>query len=320
MATKQRTKRSTVVASTKRKQRFSRRTSLLIAALATGFTGLALMLSTSAADQSIRFASYNVRTSTLNNNRWGDNNSFYDADDARRMKGIAKVIQDRGLSLLAAQEVREKERAGMLNNLSGWNATGVKDNGETVIFWRNDVWEIQGQAQTYRVRIDNDTTRPQVYALFQHKISKQKVYVFDVHYAAGDRANLRLEAAKESVAKIRATAIQNNIPFILAGDMNENDRVRGGVVDYLNSTGIMKYSRYVAKEKFHNDCDTHNGKAGLQGLQECGRANGGSHIDHVWVSQRQSVGVNIYNVYATSETSRISDHNPLITAISFSNN
>jgi len=65
----------------------------------------------------IRFATYNVRTSNLNNAAWGDRHVGWDANDGARMERIADEIADQELTVVAAQEMRGNERNAVLARL-----------------------------------------------------------------------------------------------------------------------------------------------------------------------------------------------------------
>ncbi|MQA05465.1 MAG: hypothetical protein GEV07_23010 [Streptosporangiales bacterium] len=256
----------------------------------------------------VRFATYNVRTSHLNNKWAGDPDAKYDRDDAARMERVATFIKNKNLHIIAVQEVRHDERRGIMKHLpKNFYASGVKGRSDTAIIWNAKAWKHLDTGR-FDVRIRKTVTRPQVWMKLQHRRSGQRI-VSSLHLAAGDkREHLRIAGAERTVRKMRRVA--NGLPFVVAGDINGNDRTRGRMGAYRVFKGAgLTYTRYLPKYRFGNHCDSHNGRAG-HGKQEC-RANGrGSHIDMVFVSKALRVGS--YNLVANARTSRTSDHNPLI--------
>lgn len=266
-----------------------------------------------AAPVGVRFATYNVRTGSLNNSWAGDNDAVYDREDGIRMRGVASMIKDRKLDLVSVQEVRNPERNGILAHLpQNFHATGVVGRSDTAVIWNSNVWEALGTGR-YAVPVRAGITRPQVWVKLRHRQSGQRLVVFSVHFAAGDREAFRIEAARRTVQAVQRVARANGLPFIVAGDINGNDRDPNRIGAYrVFKNANLRYTREHAGRRFGNHCDSHNSRAG-SGHQECRAGGRGSHIDMVWVSQHARV--NIYNLVANARTSHISDHNPLITTL-----
>lgn len=259
----------------------------------------------------VRFATYNVRTSHLNNGWAGDPDTKYDRDDEKRMKRVARFIKDRNLHITAVQEVRNPERSGILRHLpKNYYATGVKGRSDTALIWNADVWK-RLDVGRFHVPIRGDVSRPQIWMKLQHRKTNRKIVVSSLHFAAGKRReSLRVAGAERSVKALRKAA--GGLPFVIAGDINGNDSSPGrmGAYKAFKNAGLT-YTRYAAEHRNGNNCDSHNGKAG-HGKQECRRGRG-SHIDMVWVAKVRKVGS--YNLVADKKTSRTSDHNPLITQL-----
>lgn len=265
----------------------------------------------SAGSVGVRFATYNVRTGSLNNSWAGDNDAVYDREDAQRMEGVAGMIKDHRLDIVAVQEVRDHERNGILRHLpKSYHATGVVGRSDTAVIWNANVWRSRATGR-YAVPVRVGITRPQVW--LQHKQSGRQLVVFSLHLAAGDREPFRIEGARRTVREVQRVARSKGLPFIVAGDINGNDRDPNRIGAYrVFKDANLLYTRERADKRYGNHCDSHNGRAGT-GRQECRPGGRGSHIDMVWVSRHAHT--DIYNLVANSRTSRISDHNPLITIL-----
>lgn len=271
------------------------------------------------AASTISFGSYNVRTSGLNNSMFGDNNAVFDEKDRKRMEGIAKIITDKGLEIFAAQEVGGQLRDALLKELPDkFKATNPISNSDVAVYWDSTLYE-EVNTGTFSVKIRHDgTARPQVWVKLKHKETGGEIYIFNLHLASDiSRENLRIEGAQQTVEKIKSVIGSSGTPFILAGDMNGNDSdpARKGAYNVFKNSGIMNYTREETNNRTGNNCDSHNSRAG-SGAQECKAENSrGSHIDMIWVSKNPKITVNDYKLIANSETSKVSDHNPLITTV-----
>lgn len=264
----------------------------------------------------IRFASYNVRTSNLNNSAWGDHHVGWDANDEARMHRVADEIAAQNLTVVATQEMRRPERQAVLGRLRNrhgqeWGATTqLRGADDTMVLFLKSTWrkvrEIHYSIPMQRPLRD----RNQIGVLLEHKRTGRRVWFYSVHFAAGgdDGAPAaREEAARRTVRSIRNRAIDNDLPFVLGGDLNTT--ASSPVGNIFRNAGFMKYARNAASRVVNNGCKTFNGKAGSAGRQSCPGGTA-AHIDHVWVS-RSGIAVERYKVTATQRTSRASDHNPL---------
>ena len=267
----------------------------------------------------VRFATYNVRTSNLNNSAWGDTHVGWDGNDAARMRRAADVIAGQRLTVVAAQEMRNKERDEVLKRLSNahgqnWGHTTQRQGADdTFVLFDKSVWKLIRQ-ERYKIPMQpglND--RYQIGALLEHKATGRRVWVYSVHFAAGGSsgAAARETAARRTVQSIRDRAISRDLPFILGGDLNTVAASPVGRI--FRDAGFMRYTREIAARKVNNGCKTFNGQAGTARRQACpgGMA---SHIDHVWVG-RMRMKVKTYKVVANTMTSRASDHNPVVTIL-----
>lgn len=268
----------------------------------------------------IRLASYNVRTSNLNNSAWGDTHVGWDSNDGERMRRVADTIVSQSLTVVAMQEMRRPERDAVLARLKDhhkqdWDFTTAKQGADdTVVLFRKSVWTKVREVHFLIPLQPGLDDRNQIGVLLHHKATGREVWVYSVHFAAGDTAasvSARAEAAKRTVLSITNEAVAKKQPFILAGDFNATSEEVVG--DVFRKSDLMKYTRNVADVVVNNGCKTFNGRAGSEGLQAC---YGGvaSHIDQIWVA-KTGMQVLKYQVTATQQTSRSSDHNPLTTIL-----
>ncbi len=267
----------------------------------------------------IRFATYNVRTSNLDNAAWRDFHEGWDAKDRERMERVADEILDQELTVVAAQEMRGVERDAVLARLrargQSWGHTSTNQpalDDTAVLFLRSEWRKVR---ETYfLIPMQGDLRdRYQVGVLLEHRRTGRAVWFYSVHFAAGgdSGANERAEAARRTVRSLRERAVEGGRPFVLGGDFNA--AASGPVGDIFRASGFMKYTRNAADRKVNDGCKSFNGNAGWEGHQQC-PGGAASHIDHVWVSDR-GMRVETYRVTATARTSRASDHNPLTTVL-----
>lgn len=268
----------------------------------------------------IRLASYNVRTSNLYNGAWGDTHVGWDEKDAERMRRVADTIASQKLTVVATQEMRKPERDAVLARLKthhgqDWGFTTQKRGADdTVVLFRKAVWSKVREVHFVIPMQPGLDDRNQIGVLLEHAPTGRRVWVYSVHFAAGDSTaslSARAEAARRTVQSIRDEAVAKGHPFVLAGDFNATSGENVG--DVLRKAEIMKYTRNVADHVVNDGCKTFNGRAGSEGLQAC---PGGvaPHIDQIW-AVRAGMQVLKHQVVATQQTSRSSDHNPVITVL-----
>ena len=268
----------------------------------------------------IRFATYNVRTSNLNNAAWRDSHVGWDSNDAARMQRVADEIAGQSLTVVAAQEMRANERNAVLSRLRSehgqdWGHTSARQPAldDTAVLFLRSVWRKVRETH-FLIPLQGDLRdRYQVGVLLQHRATGRAVWFYSVHFAAGGAAGAdeRAEAARRTVTSIRERAIATDRPFVLGGDFNATSGSRVG--DIFRASGFMKYTRNAADRRINDGCRTFNGLAGWEGRQQCPGGTA-AHIDQVWVS-RAGMQVETYRVTATRRTSRASDHNPLTTIL-----
>lgn len=268
----------------------------------------------------IRFASYNVRTSNLNNSAWGDTHTGWDSNDEARMFRVADEIAAQNLTVVATQEMRRPERTAVLQRLQNrhgqdWGAT-TQTNGrdDTMVLFLKSRWRKIRETH-FTIRMQGSLRdRDQIGVLLEHRATGQRVWFYSVHFAAGSGDGApaaREDAARRTVQSIRNRAVANDLPFVLGGDFNTTAASPVGSV--FRSSGFMKYTRNAATTVVNNGCRTFNTRAGSAGRQSCPGGTA-AHIDHVWVS-RSGMMVERYKVTATQRTSRASDHNPVTTIL-----
>ncbi|MBI2391036.1 MAG: endonuclease/exonuclease/phosphatase family protein [Deltaproteobacteria bacterium] len=239
-------------------------------------------------------------------------------DDAWNAQDLAIAAQK--LTVVAIQEMRRPERDAVVarlgdHHVQDWGFTTLKQGADdTLVLFRKSVWSKVREVHFVIPLQPGLDDRNQIGVLLAHKATGREVWVYSVHFAAGDSAaaaTARAEAAKRTVQSIQAEAADKKQPFVLAGDFNATSEEVVG--DVLRKSDLMKYTRNVADLVVNNGCKTFNGRAGSAGLQAC---YGGvaSHIDQVWVV-KAGMQVLRYQVTATVQTSRSSDHNPLTTIL-----
>ena len=266
----------------------------------------------------IRFATYNVRTSNLLNDRWGDLNRGWDEKDAARMRLVADTIAGKRLTVVALQEVRKNEYQAILNRLANhhgqtWGRTTQKAGpDDTMVIFRKDIWRLTKHIH-YKIPLQSQLqSRYQVGARLRHRDSGRRVWFYSVHLAAhAEGANARKVGARETVKAIKKSAVADDLPFVLGGDFNTTASSPPGKI--FSDSGIMRYTRNFAKKKVKDGCKTLNSRAGTAGHQSC-PGGAARHIDMVWVGKTK-MKVTKHEVVATSTTSRASDHNPVVTII-----
>lgn len=267
---------------------------------------------------SVRFATYNVRTSALNNSMLGDNNAKFDKKDRARMQRVAKFITDYQLTVVAIQEPTPKQRNAIMAALpKTFSASRLKGRSDTVVIWNNQVWKyLRNGWVNIPVKYDGNIQRPEIWVKLWNRRTHRKIVVSSFHLASSrGREKLRVEGAQRAVRALRKAA--NGVPFVLAGDMNGNDRdpSRIGAYRVYKRAGLT-YTRTAAKHKYHNNCDSVNSTRGkrLLGPAECGkRGSHGSHLDMVWTKRVRTVGS--YRLVISKWATRTSDHFPLITQL-----
>ena len=263
----------------------------------------------------LTFATYNVRTYTLRNDKWGDYNKIFDSKDGKRMQGIAKIIKSTEVDIVAFQEVRNVSRGSLLTHLGkNWRMASVVGRGDTNVAWNNEVYRVLNTG-TIPVHISPNVSRPDIWVKLQHRGTGRYVYVASFHLATKGSAgseSVKMQYHKKDAQLVLKMIRRANDTFIVAGDMNANDNPRSNEpYRSFKDSGLLYYTREASKTVVGNNCDTHNDNAGSGGRQEC-RVGRGSHIDHIWVTKNPKVKLNSYRVIATRETSQVSDHNPII--------
>lgn len=263
----------------------------------------------------IEFATYNVRTSTLNNSELGDPDRVFDTDDDIRMQGAAKLLIDNNVTIAATQEVRGAERKSLLSHLpEGWKATSLnqgKYGFSEVIFWDGKLYK-QGRQGVFTIPKGGGEQRESIWTELISNATGSSVYVFGIHTPTSN------DAEREIGAKLTLQEVDKVVPvgtpYIIAGDMNSNDTApdRNAVFEVFKQSGLLLYTRTAVDNPKGNNCNTFNSPG--DGRQNCGNGRG-SHIDQIWVSKDPKISVLDYRNIATSEALKVSDHNPVITKL-----
>lgn len=267
----------------------------------------------------IRFATYNVRTSNLDNRAWGDAHVGWDANDAARMARVASTIASQHLTVVALQEVRRPERTAIVDALldehrQAWRATTQSGGADdTVVIFRRSVWKKIKETHFVIPLQPGLNDRAQIGVLLEHKATGERVWFYSVHLAAAGSAgeSARRIGIRRTVTSIETHAVDHGQRFVLGGDFNTD--ASGAVGDVLRAAGFAKNTRSAADQIVNNGCATFNSRAGSAGNQTC-PGGAARHIDQVWVS-RSGLHVLKVQVTANALTSRSSDHNPLTTIL-----
>ena len=255
--------------------------------------------------------SYNVRTSTLNNADFGDPDRVYDKEDQLRMEGIAENIEQKGMLIVGTQEVRTRERQGLMGALENYGATklaGGKHEMSDVIFYDKRSFK-EVDFGTYAIPKQGTKLRDAVWAKLQTE-SGASVYVFNMH--ASLDASEQQKAAENTLAEIERVVGSSGDPVIVMGDMNSNDVPPENKVKLtFEASGILKYTRDATTNRKGYNCDTISSPG--DGKQDCRREGSrGSHRDQMWVTKSDDIVVNSWENMATPENLKLSDHNPII--------
>lgn len=253
----------------------------------------------------LKVATYNVLTSGRATKLGGP--AGFDARDEARMKGIAKLIAERNLSIVATQEVRPVERQALLKYLPEYYSASKNRHflrtTDDVIFWDSRKFKDDGFG-TYSIP-KLGGSRSSVWLKLVSRETSNPVFIYSMHADLSSSGRVRgANVVLSSIAK------QPNAPILVMGDMNSNmsDRGRDEVYRTFKSSGKLAYTYEVTRDAKNGNCDTHNSPE--DGRQDC-RKTRGSHIDQIWVSKRDA-NVLLWNNIATSETIKLSDHNPVI--------
>jgi len=187
------------------------------------FIGFLLLSSITASGQDFNAMSYNIKYDNTNDtvNNWND-----------RKEDMVQLVRHYEPHFLGMQEVLHRQLTYLDEQLGDFSYVGVgrddgKEKGEyspilydTAVFKliKSETFWLSDTPEKISVGWDASMERICTYGLFEHKSSKEKVYVFNTHFD-----HIGMEARKKSAeliaAKIKELNTDNN-PIILMGDLN----------------------------------------------------------------------------------------------------
>lgn len=173
--------------------------------------------------QEFKVMSYNIKYENVNDtvNNWND-----------RKQAMVKLISNYAPSFVGMQEVLHHQLTYLDEQLPEHNYIGVgRDNGKqkgeySPIFYNSndftmltsDTFWLSATPGAISVGWDASMERICTYGLFEHKTSKQKVFVFNTHFDhIGTVA--RAKSTELIAARIKEINTDNN-PVVLMGDFN----------------------------------------------------------------------------------------------------
>jgi endonuclease/exonuclease/phosphatase family metal-dependent hydrolase len=251
--------------------------------------------------------SYNIRLDVKSDgeNQWNN-----------RKDKVAALMNYYEADFIGGQEVQHHQLQYLQQNLTGYNYIGVgRDDGKkageySCIFYKKDTYKVLQQS-TFWLSLTPDTVskgwdaaivRVCTYGLFLHKMTKQKVWVFNTHFDhVGIKA--RLESAKLIVKKIKELNTAQ-LPVIITGDFNSKSEEEPA--KYMMSK--MKNCRSISKQVYGN-IDTWNAFKFNEKPSGC--------IDYVFVNNDTRINVSKFATLTDSYDMKYpSDHFPVLAAIS----
>ncbi|HRD56544.1 MAG TPA: endonuclease/exonuclease/phosphatase family protein [Ferruginibacter sp.] len=255
------------------------------------------------AQTNIKMMSFNIRLDVASDgeNRW----------ELRKDK-VAGLINYYEPDFVGGQEVQHQQLQYLLQNLNGYQQIGVaRDDGNTegeysCIFYKKDKYKLLLQ-KTFWLSPTPDSVsfgwdaacrRVCTYGLFQHKKTKQKIWVFNTHFDHVS-AQARLESAKLIIKKINEVNAKN-YPVILSGDFNSKPTEDPAQYMFANMNNASTESKLV-----YGNPDTWNGFKFQQKPEGC--------IDYIFVSRNKKISVKKFATLTDSyEMKYPSDHFPIM--------
>jgi len=249
--------------------------------------------------QELKIMSYNIKYANENDgeNSWSN-----------RKDWITDQIQFYEPDVLGVQEAVKSQLNHFTESIDNYNYVGVgregADQGEfsAILFNRqkieildNDTFWLSETPNEISKGWDADYNRVCTYALFQHKKTEEKFYVFNTHFDhVGDKA--RLESSKLIIKKIKELN-KEDFPIFLMGDFNLEPETEG--IQLISE--FLEKSREKANFCFGPE-GTFNGYDFSQPVTR--------RIDYIFINDK--VEVNKYGVLTDSKDLKYpSDHFPV---------
>ena len=256
------------------------------------------------AQQQVKVMSFNIRLNVASDgeNRW----------DARKDK-VAALMNYYEADFIGGQEVQHHQLQYLITELKQYSYIGVgrddgKEAGEySCIFYNKEKFTVIEQSTFWLSQTPTvvsfgwnaNCRRVCTYGLFQNKVTKQKLWVFNTHFDhLGDTA--RLESAKLITEKIKGLVNQKNYPVILTGDFNS----RPDEAPAMYMVQHFQNARNISKEKPYGPADTWEGFEFNKKPDGC--------IDYIFVSKNKNVSVKKFATITDSYDMKYpSDHFPI---------
>jgi endonuclease/exonuclease/phosphatase family metal-dependent hydrolase len=208
--------------------------------------------------QEFKAMSYNIKYDNLNDtvNNWND-----------RKEAMVNLIAHYDASFVGMQEVLHHQLTFLDEQLPSYNYVGVgrddgKQKGEySPIFYNSndftmltsDTFWLSTTPNVISVGWDASMERICTYGLFEHKTSKQKVFVFNTHFD-----HIGTEARANSAALIAnkiAELTQENVAIVLMGDLNLPPK--SAPIQFLQQ--LFTDGRTMTKKTFYGPTGTFSG-------------------------------------------------------------
>lgn len=268
------------------------------------FVFLLLFVQIALYSQEMELMTYNIKYANENDgeNSWSKRKDF-----------ITNQLKFYEPDIFGVQEAVLSQLEHFTAELSGYDFIGIgRDGGEkgefSAILYKTGKFKV---LKSHTFWLAEDTSKPNkgwdaafpricTYALFQHKESGKKFWVFNTHFDhMGEKA--RLESSKLILEKIKEIN-EKNLPALLMGDLNLEPDTEA--VKLINKE--LNDSRKIAKICFGSE-GTFNGYNFHEPVTR--------RIDYIFVNQK--VKVKKYAVLTDSKQMRYpSDHFPVMVTIS----
>ncbi|RYF91049.1 MAG: endonuclease/exonuclease/phosphatase family protein [Chitinophagaceae bacterium] len=254
----------------------------------------------------VKMMSFNIRLDVESDgvNQW-----------SLRKDKVASLINYYEPDFMGGQEVQHHQLQYLLQNLNGYAHIGVgRDDGKTEgeyspIFYKKDLYNII-QQNTFWLSPTPDSVsfgwkaacrRVCTYGLFQHKKTKQFIWVFNTHFDHVS-AQAREESAKLIIKKINQVNT-NNYPVLVSGDFNSKPTEAPSQYMMANMDNARSKAALV-----YGNADTWNGFKFSEKPDGC--------IDYIFVSKNKKISVEKFATLTDSYDMKYpSDHLPIMATI-----
>lgn len=245
---------------------------------------------------------YNVRGADKDGLAW-----------SARKQHVINVIKEKSPDIIGLQEMNEgvqhKDLKAALPDYGIWDGNEGGEGQKRPIMWKSSVYEkIDGGIYKHQ-RYSDSEKQPAPWVKLRNKINNSELYVFNYHGIAHDsNADKKIKGAKDLVKAINEIA-GSSAPVVITGDFNSD---YGKFAHPIILAAGFVDAFQVAETKINGDYQTHHGDPGTT------RRKGTKHIDHIFV--RPSFPVSNWENVINNDTTRASDHTPVVATIGNPNN